>query len=172
MTYIEIKGDLFQHIYREPSNDKMRYTQSNFPVYCHCIANDGKYGAGIAPIFIDKEFKSREAVLEQLKSNPWNGKGWCATKLNELEFSQRILEAHLITKEKTNGKPTYKTLKESLESLIEKMKNLGMFEYEDVVVIRMPKIGCGLDKLDWEKVSKIIKKVFKDTPVGIQVYYL
>ena len=58
MTYTEIQGDLFQHLYREPSNDKLRYTQSNVPVYCHCIANDGRWGAGIAPVFIDKIFKN------------------------------------------------------------------------------------------------------------------
>jgi hypothetical protein len=36
----------------------------------------------------------------------------------------------------------------------------------------MPKIGCGLDDLDWDVVSTIIKGVFAGTDVNIQVYYL
>jgi hypothetical protein len=36
----------------------------------------------------------------------------------------------------------------------------------------MPKIGCGLDGLDWDIVSTLIKGVFSDTDVNIQVYYL
>ena len=38
--------------------------------------------------------------------------------------------------------------------------------------LAMPKIGCGLDKLKWEDVSKIIKDVFSDTDIEIIVCYL
>ena len=38
--------------------------------------------------------------------------------------------------------------------------------------IATPKIGCGLDKLEWPKVEKIIKEVFGDTDMQIKVYYL
>jgi hypothetical protein len=33
----------------------------------------------------------------------------------------------------------------------------------------MPIIGCGLDRLQWDKVSEIIKDVFKDTDIEILV---
>ncbi|MEK4060898.1 MULTISPECIES: hypothetical protein [Paenibacillus] len=33
----------------------------------------------------------------------------------------------------------------------------------------LPEIGCGLDKLQWEKVKEIIMKEFKDTPIQITV---
>ena len=33
----------------------------------------------------------------------------------------------------------------------------------------MPIIGCGLDKLQWDKVSKIIKEIFEDTDIEILV---
>ena len=36
----------------------------------------------------------------------------------------------------------------------------------------MPKIGCGLDKLDWNVVITIIKNVFLETTIKIDVYYL
>ena len=38
--------------------------------------------------------------------------------------------------------------------------------------ISMPKIGCGLDGLQYDKVEKIIKEVFKDTNIEILVCYL
>lgn len=38
-----------------------------------------------------------------------------------------------------------------------------------VTKLAMPKIGCGLDILEWNKVSEIIKDVFKDTDIEILV---
>lgn len=171
MTYTEIQGDLFQHLYREPSNDKLRYTQSNVPVYCHCIANDGGWGAGIAPVFIDKIFKNRNDVLTVLNMHKWDGKGWCAMTSSVLEFTQAVFEANLITKRNTSGKPSYVTITESLKDLRKKMEEYFLFRQHGTI-IRMPKIGCGLDGLDWDVVSTIIKGVFAGTDVNIQVYYL
>ena len=39
----------------------------------------------------------------------------------------------------------------------------------DCKKIAMPVIGCGLDRLEWCKVSEIIKEVFEDTDVEILV---
>ena len=36
----------------------------------------------------------------------------------------------------------------------------------------MPRIGCGLDKLNWKNVKNMIKEIFKDTDIAIEVYYL
>ena len=36
----------------------------------------------------------------------------------------------------------------------------------------MPKIGCGLDKLQWGKVREIIKEEFKDVDIQIEIRYL
>lgn len=36
----------------------------------------------------------------------------------------------------------------------------------------MPRIGCGLDKLEWNKVKEMIKEIFEDTDIVIEVYYL
>ena len=38
--------------------------------------------------------------------------------------------------------------------------------------IKMPKIGCGLDGLSWDKVSEIVKNIFHDMDIDIIVYYL
>ena len=38
--------------------------------------------------------------------------------------------------------------------------------------ILMPKIGCGLDKLEWKNVKKIVEEVFEGTNIEIKVFYL
>lgn len=42
----------------------------------------------------------------------------------------------------------------------------------DVKYLAMPKIGCGLDRLQWSKVREIIKEEFKDLDIEIEVRYL
>lgn len=36
----------------------------------------------------------------------------------------------------------------------------------------MPKIGCGIDRLNWKKVSEIIKEIFEDVDIEIIIYTL
>ena len=36
--------------------------------------------------------------------------------------------------------------------------------------VAMPVIGCGLDRLKWDKVSEIIKETFGDTDIEIIIY--
>lgn len=36
----------------------------------------------------------------------------------------------------------------------------------------MPKIGCGLDRLSWEKVEPMIKEIFKNLDIEIIICYL
>ena len=38
--------------------------------------------------------------------------------------------------------------------------------------LAMPKIGCGLDRLQWSKVRENIKEAFKDIDIEIVVKYL
>lgn len=42
----------------------------------------------------------------------------------------------------------------------------------DVGKLAMPKIGCGLDRLNWDDVSYLIQDIFKDIDIEIRVYYL
>lgn len=43
-------------------------------------------------------------------------------------------------------------------------------EENDVKEISIPRIGCGLDRMEWSEVSKRINNVFKDTDIQITVY--
>ena len=60
-------------------------------------------------------------------------------------------------------KPTY----ESLKAALVKMKDLCSEIY--VTKLAMPVIGCGLDRLRWDKVSEIIKDVFNNVSIEILV---
>ena len=98
MTYTEIKGDLFQHFIKQ-GNMFLLPSDRNI-AYAHCIANDGKYGAGIAPVFINYFFQSGTFVKRLLKENPWDGHGW-SLAINRINGKHYLLEAELITKEFT-----------------------------------------------------------------------
>lgn len=71
---------------------------------------------------------------------------------------------YLITKEHYYDKPTYQTLHQSLEA----MRNNVMLN--DVKSLAMPRIGCGLDGLQWPKVKDLIEEVFREVDIQITVW--
>lgn len=68
-----------------------------------------------------------------------------------------------MTKNKYWHKPTL----ESLTSTLYDMKKLC--EKNGVSKLAMPKIGCGLDKLDWKDIKQQIMCCFQDTDIEILV---
>jgi O-acetyl-ADP-ribose deacetylase (regulator of RNase III) len=73
---------------------------------------------------------------------------------------------YLITKVKYSDKPTYNTLKRSLQDMKQHCTN------NNVSAVSMPLIGCGLDGLKWNDVRDIVKEVFSDVDIKITVYSL
>lgn len=71
---------------------------------------------------------------------------------------------NLITKERYFNKPTYETISDSLDKMKTICLEIG------VKKLAMPVIGCGLDRLEWDRVSEIIKDVFNDTNIEIIIY--
>lgn len=71
---------------------------------------------------------------------------------------------YLITKPQYFNKPTYDTLQSSLSVMKSHcVKN-------NVTSLSMPKIGCGLDQLQWPKVESILREVFQDMDIVITIY--
>ena len=71
-----------------------------------------------------------------------------------------------VTKVRYFHKPTYDTLSSSLHALRDHCVSSGVRE------LCMPRIGCGLDKLKWDRVVAMIREVFADMDMVITVYYL
>ena len=61
---------------------------------------------------------------------------------------------YLVTKDKYYNKPTYPTLNASLEAM-----HAHCLSHQ-VAHLAMPRIGCGLDRLDWDRVAAMLKEVF------------
>ncbi|XP_078256104.1 LOW QUALITY PROTEIN: ADP-ribose glycohydrolase OARD1-like [Rhinoraja longicauda] len=121
----------------------------------HCIGEDCNMDAGIAVLF-----KRKYGCVEELQ-NQKKEVGDVAV----LQKDQRRIY-YLITKKLASDKPTYDDLQNSLMA----MKDHCMDN--SILRISMPKIGCGLDDLKWEKVSAILQEVFKKTNIIITVYSL
>lgn len=143
MKYKEQKRDLF-------SVDSDYYL-------AHCISADFGMGKGIVVEF-NKRFDMKNK-LKQLYPNylqTWTN-GDC---LKEGKVF------NLITKERYYGKPTLITLKSALI----KMKEICL--KENITKIAMPKIGCGLDQLNWSDVKRLLFETFEDTDIEIFVCYI
>lgn len=132
-------------------------------ILVHCISADFAMGAGIAKEFTRRGVKAR--LIEKFQGLIEIGDclitattGW------RLEFN-------LVTKKKYWQKPTYNSLKAALidAKLYSLMVADKGVEKSKPVKLAMPRIGCGLDKLEWSKVKAIIEEVFADTDVEILI---
>ena len=144
MNYLEKKQDLF-------SVPEEYYL-------AHCISADFALGAGIAIAF-DKKFDMRMKLKKAYPNflyayNKANMQGACLLIDNVL---------NLVTKAKYYQKPTYATLYIALCHMRDTC------QINNIKQIAMPAIGCGLDRLDWAKVSDMIKTIFKSTDIEILV---
>ncbi len=90
---------------------------------------------------------------------------WVCTVVHILVIHSRFIY-NLVTKEKYSDLPDYETLRLSLEEM--KMHAVR----NKVREIAMPKIGCGLDGLQWNAVRTLVKNVFLRENISIKVYFL
>lgn len=118
----------------------------------HCVAADLRMSRGIAAAFRRKFGK----VEELWRQDPAVGKTLHIQHRNQHLF-------YLVTKDRSYQKPTYESLRKSLMELRRQLLSLN------VKKLALPKIGCGLDKLDWNVVKKIIEDVFKDGDFSILI---
>ena len=145
-------------VYREEKRDLLTVPQGY--MLAHCISADFALGAGIAKQ-IDSAFNMRQMLHAMWGKNSGMEDNWsvpcCLPCVNVF---------NLVTKEKCFHKPTL----ESLESALEEMKNFSISM--GVKKIAMPMIGCGLDRLEWDDVSEMIRRIFEDTDIEILVCVL
>lgn len=152
MNYLEKQVDLFKE-YRD-------LTVKN-PYLVHAISADFALGAGIAFTF-NYYFSMRSRLFGTYP-------GYLNKYIRE-EIKGDSLKVgdvfNLVTKTNCCDKPTYENLTKALLKLKEQVTKL------EIKYLLMPKIGCGIDGLEWEKVSSIIKDIFEDVETNIIVCYL
>lgn len=122
---------------------------------CHCVSRDFEMGKGIAKIFKEKYGRKDELLAQEKRV------GQCAYLMDG-----KTTVYYLVTKEYYYGKPTTDTLRSSLLD----MKSDAL--KKKISVICMPRIGCGLDRLSWEDVKKLLIEIFENSEISVYVYVL
>lgn len=130
-------------------------------ILVHCISADLAMGAGIA-----KEF-ARRGVKQELQKEYQDVEDIEVGDCLVSDATDWRCEFSLVTKEKYWQKPTYKTMRMALEDAKDLCEETIRNGY--TMKLAMPRIGCGLDKLEWSKVKAIIEEVFADADVEILV---
>jgi hypothetical protein len=138
----EIKEDVFKMIESKVN------TYDNYKVaFAHCISKDLKMGAGIARQFIGRYGTIQRDVLQKENKNKNINIG---KTLKSYVVNPQFVAYHLVTKESYWLKPTYKSLLSALEDLHAQCVD------DDIRLLVIPRLGCGLDKLEWSKVKQLI----------------
>lgn len=128
----------------------------------HCISADFALGAGIA-----KQFRSmgvRDRLIEHHKQYCWMNRGYVVVTFADEVCPYNVY--NLVTKEKYWQKPTLNTVRQALfhAARVAYMNNNRK--------IAMPRIGCGLDRLNWTEVRELVKEAFSADDFEILVCYL
>lgn len=118
----------------------------------HCISADFTLGAGIAKIF-DELYNMKFKLYFHYPDYEYS--------CGEVLLVDNVF--NLVTKRKHWHKPTYDSLRESLEMMRDQMVFMGATK------LAMPWIGCGLDKLEKDQVYDLICEVFEYTNVDIVI---
>ena len=138
LKYKEIEGDIF----------------SSKGCLAHCVSADFHMGIGVA-----KQVKTRYPTTYPKDVNHKRQPVFAQW----IEGERRYVY-HLVTKQRYFEKPTYESVKTSLQQM------RTHAEWSGVNRIGLPRMGCGLDKLNWSEIRSLIKDVFKGSHVAITVY--
>ena len=114
-----------------------------------CISSDFEMSAGIS-----RSFK---------RKFPYNFPESTNSPFFVQQLDDRFIY-HLVTKKRFFQKQAYDSLRQSLEAMTEHAN-----KYK-VTHISMPKAGCGLDRLEWHKVERLIKEICAQSYLTISVY--
>lgn len=131
----EINNDIF---------DEINKIKNQNYLLVHCMNKSLSTSKGIV-VEINKRYNIKEKIKNKYSKN-------------EIEIGSCLITdnvCNLITKNRVYDKPTYDDLIKSL---------IKLYEYciiNNINTLIMPKIGCGLDRLNWIKVKKILFDIFK-----------
>lgn len=147
-------------VYKEEMKDL--FTVPNTFYLVQCISADFGMGRGIAVEF-NRRFNTKENLQRAYSDQGGNYLHiWSSGKPRSTVVKDgRVL--NLVTKQRYFQKPTYESFAQSLYDL------RALCRTQDICRLAMPRIGCGLDGLDWGRVSDMIKHVFRNDDLEILV---
>ena len=137
-------------IYKEEVRDLFTVPQGY--MLAQCISADLAMAAGIAVKF-NEIYNMKNKIKKRYDDF-------------ELEIGMALCidnVYNLITKKYGFDIPEYNDLKNCLNDMKDDM------EYYGRTKLAIPKISCGLDKLEWEKVKELIIQVFRNTDIEVLV---
>lgn len=130
----------------------------------HCISSDYALGAGIAVHF--RKMGVAYLLGENYPDVRTNFAPCCLETTAGTAKEDYKGVFNLVTKEKSWQKPAYDSLRTALVDMRKQIEQKHK-DGEAEIVVCMPLIGCGLDKLQWDTVREVITDVFLDTDVLI-----
>ena len=137
-------------VIREVRGNLFQTTES----MCHCISSDFRLGRGIARVF-----RRKFPRIMELKTLNIGRGGFVYLPVGG------NFVYNLITKDRFFEKPSYVDLRKSLEAMKIHVISRGVGR------ISLPRIGCGLDRLEWYIVKQILYEVFHDCNLVLTVYF-
>ena len=147
-------GDEFLQIV--PGNENSIVQQPNS--IGHCISADAKMSKGFADFLSHK--------IPGLRSTCKKAKLLIGQVFPFWDSTSRRYIYNLVTKERFFDKPDLTTLLTTLEAMKSHATMNG------VSTIAIPKIGCGLDQMNWQEVVKLLRDVFAYSDVHVVVFTL
>lgn len=152
--------------FREECRDLFEVNSEGQQAYClaHCISSDFGMFGGIVVEF-NRRWDMKNRLLQKYGDQQRNFSNHGAAVFPEEVHHNGVDTTvyNLVTKPTVCHRPTYKDLHKSLELMREHMVASGYTR------LAIPKIGCGIDGLDWEIVKEDIKTVFEGTNIEILV---
>ena len=147
-------GDEFLHIVYGNENSIIQQPNS----IGHCISADAKMSKRFA------EFLSHK--IPGLRPTCKKAKLLMGQVFPFWDSTGRRYIYNLVTKERFFDKPDLPTLLTTLEGMNSHAAMYG------VSTIAIPKIGCGLDQMNWQEVVKLLRGVFAYSDIHVVVYTL
>ena len=150
---VPCEPDMQDKIQRLNGNDETIF-QANTAI-AHCISADAKMSKGFAET-ICRRVNGLHEFCRRAKTSVGSALLYWDPGSNNFIYN-------LVTKSRFFEKPTLDNLRISLEN----MRRHALLN--NITKFSMPKIGCGLDKLQWTDVSKLIQDTFTYSGILIQI---
>lgn len=161
MKMLTMNADLFDLMEQLEKDGK-------HPVAAHCIAADFGMTGGIAKQFVDrmnmrdKLWDWAKATGRRITPNPYGSYGDSVVGIQH--WAIRVDNVYnLITKQWTYERPTYDDLVAALDNLKAAMVR------DELNLLVIPKLGCGIDGLSWNVVRRLITATFQSTDITVMV---